>query len=240
MHFFMKGKFVMIDGLDGSGKGTIADALMELVESENKKILDIRSFCQEKGTFPEPEELSEYDIILSAEPSFCYVGAAIRDELIRNNDRKYSAWSLTQAFSLDREILYKRVIIPALKAGKHVIQERGVVSNIVYQPVQEHIQLNELMKLPGNKLALQFAPDLLLIAKVNPDTVMKRLKDREKKDDSIFENLLFQKQINERYNSDWLKGLFERFGSKVMYIETEGKTIEQTKDEAIQIWKDLF
>jgi dTMP kinase len=231
----------MVDGLDGSGKGTIVDGLAELAESKALKVLDVRKYCREKEEFPSTEEINAADIIVSCEPTYCYVGKAIRDELVRASERTYSAWTLAHAFSLDREILYQRVIIPALKAGKIIFQERGLVSSLVYQPVQEHIQLSELLKLPGNKLAMQNAPSLLLIAKVSPETVVKRLGQRAKKDNSIFDNLSFQRKLEERYNSEWLKHLFEQHGSKVDYIDTnEPKTEQDTKREAAEILKRLL
>ena len=232
---------MMVDGLDGSGKGTIVDGLLDWAELKAMKVLDVRKYCRDNNKFPSQEEIAAADVIISAEPTFCYVGKAIREELVRTSDRQYSAWSLAQAFSLDREILYRRVIIPAVKAGKYVFQERGLTSSLVYQPVQEHIQLSELLKLPGNRLAIQNAPTLLLIAKVSPETVVRRLGLRTKKDNSIFDNVAFQRKLEERYSSDWLKNLFEKYGSTVQYIDTdEPKSEEDTRREAIEIVEKFF
>lgn len=232
----MKGKLVIADGLDGSGKGAIVDALGEWAESTGMSVLDLRD-----GELPEPEDVSGYGAILSAEPTHSFVGKAIRDEMVRENNRKYSAWSLAYAFSIDREILYKRVIIPAITAGKHVFQERGVITSFVYQPVQEKIQLSELMRLPGNKLAMQYPPDLLIIPKIKPETVMARLGVRGKRDNSIFENISFQTKISDRYSSEWLKSLFEKYGSRVAYIDTdEPNTIHDTKKKAVQEWTEFL
>ncbi len=232
----MRGKLVIADGLDGSGKGIIVSALGEWAVSKGMRVLDLR----DGNELPEPEELSDYEAILSAEPTFSFVGKAIRDEMIRENNRKYSGWSLAYAFSIDREILYKRIIIPALSAGKHVFQERGVITSLVYQPVQEHIQLNELMKLPGNKLALEYAPDLLIVSKIKPETVIQRLGARSKKDYSIFDNISFQAKISERYGSEWLRSLFEKQGSKVAYIDTDDpKTVADTKKETVAVWDEF-
>ncbi len=237
----MKSNFVMVDGLDGSGKGTIVDALQKWAELKGMKVLDLRSYCRENGTFPEPEEALQYDAIVSAEPTFCFVGKAIREELIRATDRKYSAMTLAQAFSLDREILYKRVIIPAIKAGKYVFQERGISSSLVYQPVQERIQLSELLRLAGNKTAMQFAPGLFIVATVKPETVIKRLGTRQKKDYSIFDNLEFQRNIDSRFRSDWLRQLFEQHGSKVIYLDTEEpKTPDDTQKEAVKLFEGFL
>src|SRR3989344_6197226 len=194
-----KNRFVMVDGLDGSGKGAMVDALQNWAGQKGMKVLDLRSYCQEKNAFPEPEEVLQFDAIVSAEPTFCYVGRAIREELIRATARQYSALSIAHAFALDREILYKRVLIPAIKTGKYIFQERGISSSLVYQPVQEHIQLSELIRLPGNRTALQFSPALFMVAVVKPETVMRRLGSREKKDNSIFDSLGFQRKIDERF-----------------------------------------
>ncbi len=237
----MKHKFVMVDGLDGSGKGTIVDGLSEWAERMALKVLDIRKYCRENNSFPPQGDVDAADVILSSEPTFCYVGKAIREELVRANGRQYSAVSLAQAFALDREILYKSVIIPAVKAGKYVFQERGLISSLVYQPVQERIQVSELLKLPGNRLALQNSPSLLIIARVRPETVIKRLGLRQKKDNSIFDNLAFQRKLEERYTSEWLRNLFEQHGSKVEYLDTdEPKTPEQTKEEAVAVFRGFF
>ncbi|MBI2140990.1 thymidylate kinase [Candidatus Woesearchaeota archaeon] len=236
-----KNKFVMVDGLDGSGKGTIVDALQKWAELKAMKVLDLRSYCRENGTFPEPEEVMQYDAVVSAEPTFCLVGKAIREELVRATGRHYSAMSLAQAFALDREILYKRVLIPAIKAGKYVFQERGISSSLVYQPVQEHIQLSELIRLAGNKTALQFAPGLFIVATVKPETVMGRLGARPKKDYSIFDSLEFQRNLDSRFRSDWLRQLLEQHGSKVIYLSTdEPKTVDETQKEAVKAFEDFL
>ena len=95
------------------------------------------------------------------------------------------------------------------------------------------------MNLPGNRLALKNAPDILIIIKVEPSVVIDRLQKRGKKDHAIFENLVFQRRVEERYESGWLKKLFENFKTKVIYLDTNPpRTIEDTKNNSIKIWED--
>src|SRR3989338_2432557 len=163
----MKGRFVIVEGLDSSGKGTILKGIEEWAVSSGLKTFNLSEYSKEHKKLPEPEEIAGFDAVRSDEPTYSYAGQAIREEIINSSsNRAYSALSAAQAFALDREILYRKVIIPALKAGKHVFQERGVTSSIVYQPVQGSMQLSEVLKLPGNKLAMQNAPDLLIITQV--------------------------------------------------------------------------
>ena len=236
----MNSFFVMIDGLDGSGKGTVVNALKVHLE-KTKKVFDLRDYEKEKNDIPECEEVKDYDILISCEPTYSCIGRMIREEIVRDNNRKYSALTTAHAFALDREILYRKLIIPALHQGKTVIQERGVVTSLVYQPVQhERLTLMDIMNIPGNRLALENPPNVLIITQVSPDIVIQRLKQREhKKDNAIVEELVFQRKIAERYESAWLKQLFESKKSKVVYLNTENNSEEETKQKAIELWDAL-
>lgn len=238
----MKGVFVMVDGLDNSGKGKVVEGLKEWALAKGLKILDLKDYALANNSFPEEDELKQFDVICSVEPSYAYIGKAIREEMIRaGNHRHYGAVSMMQAFSLDREILYKRVVMPALKQGKYVFQERGVITSVVYQPVQIRIPLSEIIRLSGNSLALKNAPNLLLITDVAPEVVMERMKERIKRDRAIFEELSFQRKVALRYKSEWLRSLFERHKSKIVYIDNNPpKTIEELKQETKEIFNEFL
>ncbi|MFA4873571.1 MAG: hypothetical protein WC659_06640 [Patescibacteria group bacterium] len=216
------GMFIMLDGLDGSGKSTIVGGIADYFKKNNLKIFDLKKYWKKHKTYPELHEVLEADVILSAEPSSVWAGEAIRRELIHDHSaEKYSARLTAQAFSIDRAILYRRVIIPALKVGKIVVQDRGVTTSLIYQPVQNgKMPLGELLRLEGNSLALHWAPDILLVADITPQRAMERLALRaEKKDQAIFERLSFQKKIYKRFKSGWFKSLMSRYGSKVLYLD---------------------
>jgi dTMP kinase len=238
----MPGFFLMVDGLDGAGKGVVIDSLKQMFSDQKKKVLDLRSYCKEHHDIPEFPEVAHFDVICSAEPTFSMVGRAIREELVRNNGRKYSGLSTAHAFSLDREILYKKLLMPARANGKIIIQERGVITSVVYQPIQlEKMNLKEIVNLPGNRLALKNAPDLLVILKAEPAVVMERLSTRGKKDHAIFENLVFQRSVEERYESEWLRKLFESQGSKVVYLDTNPpRVVEDTINNARIVWEEHY
>lgn len=235
-----KGILVMADGIDGSGKGTIIKALAEWAEAKQMKVLDLKDYWKTKHTFPEPKEIENFDVIVSAEPTFSMVGQAIREEIVRDNNRHYSAWTTAEAFSLDREILYRRVIIPALEQGKIIFQERGVTTSLIYQPVQkEPLELEKILDLSGNKLALEYRPDLLIITLVDPKEAVQRLALRDKKDNVIFEKLSFLEKIAERFAAPWFRELMEARGSQFVYLKTD-KTVYDTIEEAVNIWEKFF
>jgi thymidylate kinase len=236
----MKLPFVMAEGIDGSGKGTVIEALKEWAFSKRLKVFDLRSYWKDNDGIPEFDEVKDYDVIISSQPTYSLVGRGLREEMIKDNKRTYSAVSIAHAFSLDREILCRKLIIPALKSKKIVFQERGIVSSLVYQPV-EGVQLQETMNLPGNKLSLQYLQGIIFIVTVSPEAATERLALRTKKDESIYENLFFLKKLDERYKAEWLKQLLENQGSDVVYIDNNPpKTEQELKDEVIKAWEDKY
>lgn len=235
-----RGAFIMVDGIDGSGKGTVVDAYGAWAKQKGLVVFDVRAYAKGSGKLPQPADWQSADLLLSAEPTHAGVGRVIREEIVHDNGRDYSGYVTAEAFSLDRLILYKSVILPALAAGKTIIQERGVSSSIAYQPAQGKVTLQQLLKLEGNAFALKFRPDLLLIAVCPPDICMRRLQARTKKQDkAIFEKRAFLTKLDTRYRSSWFINLFQKRGSVVGYIDTND-TLEETKQESIGYINDFL
>ncbi|MFH1592299.1 MAG: hypothetical protein ABIB47_02955 [Candidatus Woesearchaeota archaeon] len=238
----MRGTFVVIDGLDGIGKGEIELAIKEYEEQKGTKILDLKDFWKEHHRHPEIHELEDYNMLISAEPTRAWIGASIRGEITADNKRIYSALSTAHSFALDRLILMKRVILPALEKGIKILQSRSVVSSLVYQQVQakeQNISLTpeEIMQIEGNRFQLDNPPSLLIIPTIhNVEEVIKRLSGRFKKDKCEFENLEFQKKIKPLYESEWLKNLLTSKGSEVKYLDV-GVSIPETRRQAVEMWK---
>ncbi len=232
--------FIVIGGIDGCGKGTIINTWAEILASQGKKIFDLRAYTKQHGRFPEYADIKNFDVILSNEMTYAWVGAALREEIIRDNGRDYSALSVAQAYALDREVLYRRLLVPAMKDGKIILQERTFETSIVYQPLQDSsITAEEIMAIPGNKFALENRPDIIVIPKLSAETAIKRLAARtEKQDDSIFERLDFLTRAAERYYSPWFRNFFEKHGTKVIFLSAEG-TLEETREAARKILEEI-
>ncbi len=228
----MKGKLVIVDGMDGAGKSSALKGLIEWAVENNKKTFDLRKFEKDSGRIANFENFKEADVIISAEPTLSGVGKVIKEILIKKNG--YSGISIAQAFAIDREIHYNRVVIPALEAGKLVFQERGITTSFVYQPVQIHISLRELMSLPGNKLALKYPPSVIFICLAEPEYLTARNDGKQ-----IFEEVNYVRNLYNRYKSEWLQGIFSN--SLFKFIQTNPpKTEEDTKNEAKDAWQQLI
>lgn len=239
---------IVVDGIDGSGKGFIVNELAKLAEKSKFSLFDVRKHQQKHNQHPSPDKLHQYSALLTCEPSFAGQGRRIREELIRTGS-KYSALEIAQAYSADRYEQYEQLILPFMKKNKRnlIFQERGVVSSIVYQPTHARLKgesaptLDHVLGLPGNKFCLDNAPEYLIIATLSANTAMKRLGKREKQDDAEFEKLRFQQTLVEQYEGNDLKSIFKQKGTKVIYINTDDpRTIEDTRQAVHDFWKEYM
>jgi thymidylate kinase len=227
-----KGRFIIVDGLTGSGKSTVLQAVTRRVSEQNHRIFRLQDW--KDPTPPRFEEIADYDVYFTYEPTRSWVGAAIRYELSRT-DLPYGGEELAQAFALDRQLQYRRLIIPALEAGKTIIQDRGISSSIVYQPVMPNsVPLETILSLPGNTLALAHAPTALVLTKLSAQVAHDRIAARIDESKGVFAELSFLKQQEERFASSWLRELFESRGTKVFELDTGG-TLEQSEKSATEL-----
>jgi len=253
-----KGKFIVVDGLDGIGKTVIIEAILKYFKSKGRRVLDLHQYWEEYGFHPNFDnqanghlnpyyvDLNDYDVVYSSEPTHVGIGKVIRQEVVAHNGRSYPANLTAECYSTDRLVLYQRVILPALNAGKTVIQSRSVSTSIVYQPIQSELQkedfltMKEVMNLQGNKLALGNAPDLLIIPTIKDINILfERLAGREKDDNCNFEKIEFQSKIKPLFEGKKLRKIFEKRGSVVKYLDA-GISIEATKKQAVDLYKEVF
>lgn len=234
-----KGFHVIIDGIDGSGKSTIRDALRDFFSADGKRVLDVPSFWRERGDYPTADDIAAADVICTAEPSTIWVGKAIRAEIIRTGTA-YSNRTTAHAFGLDRELHYRKIVLPARAAEKIIIQDRGVSSSIAYQAVRDGVSLEEVLAIPGNALALAHSPDVLVIATLSVDTALSRLAARAgKHDDSRYERQADLENLAERYAAPWFRDLFTSRGTRIAELSTESD-IATVRAAAVDLIKTLI
>lgn len=144
------GKFIVFEGLDGSGQSTQADLL--------------RNFLTEKNL----------EVVLTKEPTKdSEAGHKIREIL----DKVFEVGprTLQELFVQDRKEHLEKLVIPALKEGKIVISDRYFFSTFAYG-TSDRVSLEELIKMNQEFLL----PDLTMILKVSPEVCVSRIEKRGK------------------------------------------------------------
>ena len=118
----MKGKLIVIEGIDGSGKSTCAKNLSEKLNSMNIKT------------------------IYTFEPTHSHYGAKLRDGMLSADLDAEEELSL---FVKDRKEHIEYMIKPALEEGYFVILDRYFYSSIAYQGAKG-IDINRIIDIHKN------------------------------------------------------------------------------------------
>ena len=168
------GLFIVVDGIDGSGKSEIIKMLHNYLFSKNKK----------------------YRLLTTREPTNGKYGNQIREMIRNEKDPQSSSSKLMELFVKDREEHLKNTIEPFLKkSDEHelniVLCDRYYHSTIAFQGAQG-LDINELIKKNGKFRK----PDITFILDAEPELALKRIEYREKEK---FEKLEFMKKIRTNF-----------------------------------------
>ncbi|TPE57215.1 dTMP kinase [[Mycoplasma] falconis] len=148
-----RGKFIVVEGMDGSGKSTIIQMLKD--EFINKNISDNFIFTREPGS------------------AFSKEAEKIR-QLILDNDNDFSQMVDALLFATSRRLNLEKGIWPALENGKNVISDRYWTSSFVYQGILGGLGL-EKVKLINEIATDNTAPDLVIFFDLEPATTVERI-----------------------------------------------------------------
>ena len=150
----MQGRFISLEGLDGTGKTTQCHLIAKWLRSQN------------------------IDVIVTREPGDTTLGQKLRTILLNNGDYLTPLTQL-MLFSADRCQHVSEVIQPALDKGQWVICDRFTDSTIAYQSFGHDLDLKSVDSVC--QIALQgLTPDLtlwldaplpMLISRWNEDSI---------------------------------------------------------------------
>lgn len=151
--------FIVIEGIEGSGKSTLIAGLAEHLEAAG------------------------HAVAVTREPGGTPVGDAIREIFL---DRAIAMAPLTEALLVNaaRAEHVLRVIRPMLDDGRIVLCDRFTDSTLAYQGYGRGIDLNELRAICATA-ADGVEPDLVLVIDVPVSVARARLRDRSNAADRI-------------------------------------------------------
>ena len=172
----MKSKFIVIEGLEGAGKTTAREAVVEVLKAQG--ISDL-VFTREPGGTPLAEQLRTL------------VKQGIEGEQVTDKAELLMLYAA-------RVQLVDTIIKPALARGAWVVGDRHDLSSQAYQGGGRGLD-TQLMQTLRDAVLGDFRPDLTLYLDVTPEIGLQRARARGALDRIEQESLRFFERTRERY-----------------------------------------
>ena len=175
----MRGKFIVIEGIDGCGKTTQIDELSKWLP---------KSGLIKKGS----------KLITTREPGGSQLGKKLRSLILDNNENnKPSSLAELLLYSADRAEHVSKIISPALKNDDWVISDRFSDSTLAYQGYGRNINL-EIIKNIESIVCQGEYPDLTFFLEISPEESILRRKN-EIPDRMEAEGIKFLEKVNKGF-----------------------------------------
>ncbi len=204
-------KFIVVEGLDGTGKTTQIKILSEYIKS--------------KGI----------DTVITAEPTSTPTGKLIRR--ILSGEVPSTPWSLAALFLSDRIIHNKDAedgIEKHLRDGKTVISDRYYYSTFAYQGYETDLQW--AISMHENCPEIR-KPDLVLFLTMAPEKCVARIKaNRPDEAIEIYENTESLTKISCQFDTVFSQ-LKDR--ENIVYIDADG-TVEEVSQRLFTAYDEYF
>ena len=168
----MTGRFISLEGVDGSGKSTQASLLADAL--------------RDRG----------HDVVAVREPGGTALGEDIR-EIVLGPD-VMSPWAEALLFAAARAQLVADVVRPALEAGRWVVADRFLDSSLAYQGTARGLGIAQVAQVNAPGIG-DCMPDLTIILDILPSSASDRRAGRASVDRIEGEGEALQDAVAEGY-----------------------------------------
>jgi dTMP kinase len=177
----MSAPYIAFEGIEGTGKSTIAARLAAHLEEQSLDVV----FVREPGSSP--------------------TGERIRRVLL-DPDGTVSPWSEALLFAAARAQLAHEVVGPALAAGRWVISDRSVYSSLAYQGGGRGLGIERVRSVNEPGLGHVW-PEMVVLLKLDAETGLLRQEDPDRIGG---EGAAFQSRVSDAFD-DLAAAESERF-----------------------------
>jgi len=170
-----KGKFIVVEGIEGAGKSSAIDIVKKVLEEHNITYI----LTREPGGTPLAEKLRE--IVKSAD----------HNEIVTQETELLLMYA-------SRSQLLKNRILPAIEQGDWVIGDRHDLSSKAYQGGGRNFD-NKVMNMIAEVTLKGFKPDLTLYLDISPELGLARAQARGALDRIELEKIEFFHRVRNKY-----------------------------------------
>ena len=215
-----RGKFIVIEGGEGSGKTSVINFLKEAFG------------------------YSDDVVVFTREPGGTAIGEKIRNLLMDKNNKDMLPITELFLFCGARAQHTEELIIPSLNLGKSVVSDRFDASTIAYQLfgrqkmdlLSSFLTLNDIAK-------KQIEPDAVIWLNVTPEIgLLRKEKSQEGKITRFDEEQLeFHRRVREGFETCFRKTKIDSPISPVWYrLDTDNVSLDDVKEETLYLIEKIL
>jgi dTMP kinase len=149
----MRGRFIVVEGIDGSGKSTMAARVARELARRGRRVIRTR------------------------EPGGTPIGEEIRSVLLDRRNSEMAPLTELFLYMASRAQLVDQVIRPALRRGMDVVCDRYYYSTAAYQGAAGGLGIGAVLEV-AVKIARFERPDLVALLDLSPAQARRRSGDR--------------------------------------------------------------
>jgi dTMP kinase len=198
--------FIVVDGVNGAGKGTLLSKIVPFLEARGKKV------------------------VLTREPGGTTLGVHLRAMLLEERAGKPAPLTEALLFAADRAEHVATKIRPALESGSVVLTDRYYYSSLAFQGYGRGLDLQKIRDV--NLVAIDgMLPDVVLLLDLNPEEGLRRTRRRTQASSGHTEKDTFEQEelsFHERLRNGFLT-MAREFPEPFLKVDAT-----QTPDEIFQ------
>ncbi|WP_080831678.1 dTMP kinase [Cohnella massiliensis] len=171
-----KGKFITIEGGEGSGKTTLIGRLADRIK--------------EKG----------YEAVTTREPGGSPIAEAIRNVILERSHTKMDGRTEALLYAASRRQHLVEIVVPAIERGAVVLCDRFIDSSLAYQGHARGLGMEAVWEI--NRFAVDDCmPDLTLFLDLEPEAGLARIEANALREVNRLdlEGLAFHRKVREGY-----------------------------------------
>lgn len=206
----MKGKFITLEGPDGSGKTTVSLKIVQLLQQQG------------------------YKVMLTREPGGVDIAEQIRNVILDKKNTAMDAKTEALLYAAARRQHLVEKVLPALQQGYIVICDRFVDSSLAYQGVGRQLGIDKVYAI--NLFAIEdIMPDKTIFFDIDYQLGLQRIRKNERVSDRMDEaSQDFHKMVYDGYLQ-----ICQKYADRIVKIDAS-QDVDHVVEAAIKEIKKVL
>ncbi len=198
----MKELFIVLEGVEGSGKSTIIQYIKDFLENRGKKV------------------------VVTREPGGIDIAEQIRSVILDPKNTKMDGRTEALLYAAARRQHLVEKVVPSLNEGNIVLCDRFIDSSLAYQGYARRLGIDEVLSI--NQFAIgELMPTLTLYLDLDPEIGLNRINKNKGREVNRLdlEEIHFHQKVRQGYEA-----VIDRFPERIVRIDANQEIADVFSD----------